>query len=401
MISPHCERAIEDALATGNALLKFISANDVDLTGGHQAGFYLPKSVWQMYSPFGPVKGKIDKHPVKITWEDGLVTDSMVTWYGDKSRNEYRLTRFGKDFPFRTFDNLGDMLVLVPATISEFRCYVLDTDEDMEEIQSALGVEVVEQWGAYQCGRETVPESPNECIERHFREFMKPLTDFPNTAAFSKETRQAVENCIKNFTTMSADKRLMSLIEAEYRLFRMVERLVCQKQIQTTFKDVDDFLKIAQSITNRRKSRAGRSLENHVSYLLNSAGVKFDARARIDGKVEPDILIPGKIAYEDGSFPADKLRIIGVKTTCKDRWRQVLNEGKRVQHKHILTLQPGISANQLKEMHEADITLIVPEALHKEYPKDTGIKLLTVSEFIKETTEICATSGTGGLFGRV
>jgi hypothetical protein len=33
-------------------------------------------------------------------------------------------------------------------------------------------------------------------------------------------------------------------------------------------------------------------------------------------------------------------------------------------------------------MHKAKVTLVVPEALHKDYPKDSGITLLTVNEFI-------------------
>lgn len=149
MLSPHCERAIEDALQSGNALLKFISANDVGLTGGHQYGYYLPKAAWQMYTPHAPIRGRKDKHDLKITWQDGRITESVVTWYGDRSRSEYRLTRFGQDFPFRTHDNLGDLLVLVSSSLTEFRAYLLDTDEDIEGIQSALGVEVVEQWAAY------------------------------------------------------------------------------------------------------------------------------------------------------------------------------------------------------------------------------------------------------------
>jgi len=45
MTSPFCERAIEEALHYGNALLKFISPNDAGITGTHQYGYYLPKSV--------------------------------------------------------------------------------------------------------------------------------------------------------------------------------------------------------------------------------------------------------------------------------------------------------------------------------------------------------------------
>jgi hypothetical protein len=112
------------------------------------------------------------------------------------------------------------------------------------------------------------------------------------------------------------------------------------------------------------------------------------------------MLTPGKLADDDPGFPADKLRIVGVKTTCKDRCRQVLNEGKRVQKKHILTLQPGISANQLKEMHEANVVLIVPAPLHEEYPRNTWITILSVDDFIKETSTLYKDCGTGGLFRR-
>ena len=45
---------------------------------------------------------------------------------------------------------------------------------------------------------------------------------------------------------------------AEYDLYKMAERLICQSQISRLFQSVDDFLKTAISIINRRKSRAGR-----------------------------------------------------------------------------------------------------------------------------------------------
>ena len=80
------------------------------LTGSHECGFYLPISVWQMYTPHAPVKGRNDKHPVSIVWQDGRRTDSVITWYG-AAKHEYRLTRFGKDFPFLNEDVVGDLLV--------------------------------------------------------------------------------------------------------------------------------------------------------------------------------------------------------------------------------------------------------------------------------------------------
>jgi hypothetical protein len=126
MASPDCERAIAESVRVGNAIVKFISPNDVGLTGGHQCGYYLPKAVWQMFSPHKPEKGKNHETSVTVTWQDGRVTDSRVKWYGKGTRSEYRLTRFGKDFPFLTHDNVGDLLVLIPETHQKFSAFVLD-----------------------------------------------------------------------------------------------------------------------------------------------------------------------------------------------------------------------------------------------------------------------------------
>ena len=135
------------------------------------------------------------------------------------------------------------------------------------------------------------------------------------------------------------------------------------------------------SIMNRRKSRAGRSMENHVEYLLTEAKIPFEVKPEIDG--EPDIIIPGKDAYYDKKYPDDKLFMLGVKTTCKDRWRQILNEALRIKNKHLMTIQEGISKKQLLEMQKARVSLIVPKRLHTRYPKDPAIKLLDVEGFMK------------------
>ncbi len=51
--------------------------------------------------------------------------------------------------------------------------------------------------------------------------------------------------------------------------------------------------------------------------------------------------------------------------------------------RHIMTLQPGISSNQLEEMRKAGISLIVPKPLHKNYPKDRSIQIYGLAEFLK------------------
>jgi len=106
-----------------------------------------------------------------------------VKWYGEaKSKSEYRLTGFGKDFPFRTHDNVGDLLVIVIHGLDNFHAYVLDQDDDIEEIEAALGVEVIESWESFPPHR-PAKETPDQCLERQFRAYIKPLTAFPSTSA--------------------------------------------------------------------------------------------------------------------------------------------------------------------------------------------------------------------------
>lgn len=383
MPTPIGERAIADAVRVGNAILKFISANDVDQTGAHQYGYYLPKPVWQMFTEYPPERGQNAETEVEVQWQDGRVTHSRVKWYGARSRSEYRLTRFGRDFPFRTFDNVGDLLVLIPVDLTHFLAYVLDLEEDIEDIQAALGVEISVSWAAFRNGQPQVPpEDEEECIERRFRRFSEALRAYPTGEAFSAEARATLEECIQAFARLSADDALVRCMDAEYRLFRMAERVVSGPEITKLFRDVDDFLATASGIMNRRKARAGRSLENHVDWVLTRAGIPHVMRPNVDGR--PDILIPSVEAYNDERYPINRIVVVGVKTTCKDRWRQVLNEAKRVRNKHIFTIQQGISANQLAEMHRAHVTLVVPQDIQKQYPRGGEIEMRNVEQFIED-----------------
>lgn len=381
MPSDTCARAVSDANRSGNALLKFITPNNVGLTGSHECGYYLPKGVWEMYSMHPPGKGAVKEHVVRIEWHDGRLTESRVKWYGDKTRSEYRLTRFGRGFPWLQPENIGSLLVLVIESHYIFRAYVLETEEDIEEIASALGVDLTQRWGVYRSGA-AIPESEEECVERLFASFATSQADFPSGDAMAEYAREALVACIKAFGSSLPDAMLLRCIRAEYRLFQVVEHALRYEDVKGPFKSVDEFVAVANSILNSRKSRAGRSLENHVEYLLGKAGIPYDMRPSLPGK--PDIVIPGATAYRDPSFPDEKLCVVGVKTTCKDRWRQVLEEAPRVTKKHILTVQPSISSSQLALMRDAGLTLIVPKELQKDYPKDSGMPIVSVETFIRE-----------------
>ena len=132
MISPETEDAIAEVRIYKKALFKYITPNDVGITGGHQSGFYLPIRAWQLYTPHKPQKQVNLDTFVKIKWQDTITTDSRITWYGTGTRSEYRLTRFGRRFPFLQPDNVGNLLILIPKSLEEFSAYVLSREDDIE-----------------------------------------------------------------------------------------------------------------------------------------------------------------------------------------------------------------------------------------------------------------------------
>ena len=63
--------------------------------------------------------------------------------------------------------------------------------------------------------------------------------------------------------------------------------------------------------------------------------------------------------YHDADYPVAKLTMLGAKSSCKDRWRQVLSEAARLSHKHLIMLEPGITRTQTDEMQQSNLQLIV------------------------------------------
>ena len=145
---------------------------------------------------------------------------------------------------------------------------------------------------------------------------------------------------------------------------------------------VEAFLRFSLSVQNRRKSRAGSSLENHLEYLFECHNVKYARNSMTEAKSRPDFLFPGNSEYHNPNYPNSSLTMLGVKSTCKDRWRQILKEANRIENKHLFTLQPSISENQLKEMQSANVQLVLPQYFHASYTTAQKKSLMNMQDFI-------------------
>lgn len=149
---------------------------------------------------------------------------------------------------------------------------------------------------------------------------------------------------------------------------------------------MDEFIARAQTILQRRKARSGRSLELHTRRIFVEENLQedihFSHQPESEPGKKPDFLFPSRLAYQTKAFPDSQLRMLAVKTTCKDRWRQILNEAARILVKHLLTLQEGVSVNQFKEMTDANVRLVVPKRIISAFPASVRGHLQTLESFI-------------------
>lgn len=179
------------------------------------------------------------------------------------------------------------------------------------------------------------------------------------------------------------DEVLVRWLDREEQLFRALENVIIRERLDAGFKTVDEFIEYSLSVQNRRKSRMGHALQNHLAEIFEQRGLRFTPQAKTEGNNRPDFVFPGQKEYHDPSFNAELLVMLGVKSTSKDRWRQVLDEADRITKKHLCTLESGISTKQTDAMRHRHLTLVVPSKLHATYTTSQRGEILDLEGFIE------------------
>lgn len=376
---------------------KRLSGNDTGLTGGNQVGVYIPKSVANKVLP--SINTKLSKNPdcpitAKISSHSLPEQNLRGIYYNDKyhggGRDENRITRWNSDVkgsPVQDPENTGALALFA------FHIAAESSDADFLDVWVCRGLSE-EQYVEDQIG-EVVPGSwICEKGDKLFSGFVDNAGVKPSNvhipagwADTFPRGEEIISHLLRSFSWRgdTPDKLIIERREKEYNLFRQIEEIHTLHHLKNGFSSVDEFMQMANSVSNRRKSRSGRSLEIHLEYLFRQFGLeKFSTQCQTEGKKRPDFIFPSCAAYHDQDFPESKLRMLAVKTTCKDRWRQVLNEAGRISQVHLFTLQEGVSLNQFNEMVGEGVILVVPKPLHTKYPIELREKLLTLTEFIGE-----------------
>jgi len=382
--------------------LKRLSGNDTLANGSHQAGPYVPKEF--LFKIFPSIARTDIKNP-DLTFD--LYIDShadhrrvRAVYYNNKfhenpngGRNEARLTGFGgSTSALLDPDSTGALAVFafrLDETGAAVDCHVWVCRHETEEeiIEDRLGPVEPGKYMIWSAGGPTQPLLfPTPAVRTSCwldTAEMPPawLTKFPTAADIVRKTVD-----LRPDNALPPDHRLLRRRACEFEIFRSVEQAVELPFITAGFTTVDDFISRAQTILQRRKSRSGRSLELHTREIFIeerlTEGTDFSHQPESEPGKRPDFLFPSEAAYKSGAFPDAQLRMLAVKTTCKDRWRQIINEADRIPNKHLLTLQEGVSESQFREMVGAGVQLVVPQKLIECFPDAVQPHLQTLESFI-------------------
>lgn len=389
MPTEYATQAIQAVLGSRKSYCKFLSANDTGLTGGHQAGIYISKpSISIMFETPG-IKGENKEKWAKIRWQGDFETDTRFIYYGQGTRNEYRITNFGRGFPFLKPEYTGALFVLAMCDTENYQGYVLDSEDEIEQFLGAFGLSPAETNRLIEAGQISAEVQEQAAIQ----EFIASLTvDFPlseEMSATARDIQNRVYNHLEHIRT-NPDSKIIEWTNTEYTLFKAIENARYGETIARGFASVDDFTVMANMVLNRRKSRAGKSLEHHLTAIFDGNDIIYTPQAVTEGNKKPDFIFPSQEAYHDMTFPADKLISLAAKTTCKDRWRQVITEADRLRDKpkYLCTLQQGISPAQMDEMQAENVILVVPKPYITTYPGDRQDRIWTLSKFVGYVREV-------------
>lgn len=385
--------------------VKTLSAVEADVAKSHQHEF---NGAAPLKKIFGTERNKFEAKFIYLNDNDDepISEKGFLTWY-DARENHPTRTEYRMYFPTTSVSvcaTAGDtlfiglrpdntVLVVVTengSTIGNQVRWLFGVENTLfpsfsirEELESEQDrIAFASRFILEELGIEVEEEAPN-FLEEMLQKFNG---CFPSTKEFSNYARSTIKDL--DPYEDSTDIVLMGWMEREEILFRTLEKYLIADKLTSGFDgNVDGFINFSLSVQNRRKSRVGHALENHVEQILACRNISYDRAKVTENNSKPDFIFPSIAKYHDPCFNEMLLTMLGVKSTCKDRWRQVLTEANKIKRKHLLTLEAAISENQTSEMKYNDLQLVLPSSLHNTYSSKQQHWLMSMDEFVSFVLE--------------
>lgn len=405
-------------------LIKKLSRNDCswadDPENGHQNGPYIPREIHEgkFFPPIENInheKPHIFEARFKTIWPaTGEIKTSRLAHYSNKGR-ELQFTRVAKSefanltpaslmlggliqepvdnihFWFMTIDSASEELELLEAMFdlgADFHYGLFDpkdalkiqkdeTDQLIDELSRALNTGALAAFIA-SVSKMPAPETLAEEAQRIFLQKNR----------LGGLSPYEIENPGDAIMSISRDIEY-SLYKRAERRYRAAEviRIITHggadivSSVVHGFPDLDAaFLSASQ----HRKSRAGRSFEQHIARLLRDGQITFEEQV-VTGRRRPDFVLPSLVVLKDEQRKFEEALILSAKTTLRERWKQVAME-KLNCALFLATVDDRVSSDAIDDMGSQGIHLVVPESLKKS--KETYYQgkanVITFREFFDE-----------------
>lgn len=345
-----------------------------------------------------------------------VTTDSTLSWYdarakasernGGRRRSEWHAYYPHDVTLVHEHARVGDLLVIIRKRDDSLLVLILQNQSEAAAnvswllgLPEELGVtpiaaDIVGSGGQPSFAVRRVLASLGIEAEPHFdssilKEIERLVRRFPDSFPSTQDFADSAQKVARDVDPLSSpDGAIIGWSDTEERIFMGFERHVLERKLIDAYRDgrvdVTTVIATMKSAFQRRRSRAGTSLELHLQSVFRAHSLKFDRHAVTEPPATPDFLFPSEDIYRSSaSSEFVHLTMLAVKTTAKDRWRQVLTEAERIQRKHLFTLQPGISPSQTNEMSRHNLQLVLPTELHPTFRPEQREGLLTLQNFVE------------------
>ena len=331
-----------------------------------------------------------------------LTQDGSMTWYESRKppRSEFRLY-YDKDDVF-SVASPGDILYIIQKPDNSLLTLVCEKDSviesqvkwlfDLKAPDKDYVVRKFTEGGSPSFAAKTVLDligiETVSKTDKDIEELLAKYSDFPSSAEFSDYARSFVDVDPVN----RPDEALVAWLNKEDTFFKALEQhmvlsiideLADARKGGVPDKELTErYISTSLSVQNRRKSRAGYSFENHIKALFDQNHVKYTWHPKTENNNVPDFILPSIELYRDPSYDADLLTMLAAKTTCKDRWRQIVEEADRIKTKHLATIQTAISEQQIEQMFTKNVQLVIPEEIRQTQPERFIPEIWNMERFI-------------------
>jgi hypothetical protein len=405
-------------------LIKKLSRNDWrwadSADNGHQNGVYIPAEI-RSANFFVPIRNVNPKKPhifeakFLTFWPaTGEIKESKLTHYSNKGP-EMHFTRVPKDqFSGLTPASLliGGALTKAISDCSYWFMIVDSASEEAEMIESMFDLNADFHCGLYNATdiRGVIKNETEQLIDElaasvkagRLNEFIASVSKLPSPESLASDaqilflSQNRLEKLNPYEIENPGDALMQISRDIEYKIYKRAElrhraaeviRIVTAGGPDIVTSIVHGFAELDAtflSASQHRKSRAGRSFEQHIARLLSDGNIQYEEQAVTGGR-RPDFVLPNLAVLKSKKRTFEGALVLSAKTTLRERWKQVAME-KFNCGLFLATVDDRVSFAAIEDMTAQGICLVVPESLKesKETCYEKSPNVITFRQFFDE-----------------